>query len=79
MFDNSAGQWHASERTVGQNRTLLNYILELKDDQQICNFVVIAQVHGIECTPVDHKGVIVTSLDDEDVTSFVLKALSQLT
>lgn len=75
------GEWYSSNLTVGENRALLKTMLEMGDDQEICNFVVIAQVHdnNAHCIRSEHRGVIISSLDDDiDVKSFVKYTMEQL-
>lgn len=74
------GDWHPTALTVERNRVILREILQIDDDQEICNFVLIAQVHphGLHTIKELHRGVIITSLDDEDVESFVIHAVEKL-
>ena len=71
----NAGISKVEEYTLGEARSMLNVIYQLDDTEQVCNFVIIAHIHPKDKHYMPHRGLMITSLDDDEIPDFVRKAI----
>ena len=78
--------WENHELTNGEMRTLLKIMLGLHENEQVCDFVVMANIYtsedGTDFSHHElgtyHKGVIFTSVQPDELSQYVAEAMRQV-